>query len=531
MKRLKKYITVLAAIATVCACTGKFEEYNTNSEGVYEEDFLADDNLVSRYFPGLQRSIYFNNDYGERLDWTFQLYQNLNADMFSGMMSSPTPFGSSSNLTYSMVDGWNSYAWNTSNDYIMANIKKVEDLIDKYAERDMNIYRAWVQIIKVACMHRVADLYGPIIYSQYGRSDFAAPYDDLRSVYYQFFEELEAGIEGLTLYEENNQGNRKFRNVDLIYNGNMIFWIKYANTLRLRLAMTIVKAEPEKARLEAEKSVHHKWGVITENFENARVGSMTHPLATISGSWGDCVMSADMESILKGYADKRLERFFRPVAGNGALAGQYKGVRLGVDQEKDVYAVAASAVNVATSTTPVIASAAEAYFLRAEGALRGWNMNGTPQELYEQGIRTSFEQYGISDAEYFTSSNLPADFEDSVIPENSHKAVNLVSPAWTDDCSTDVKLQKIVTQKWLALFPDGAIAWTDYRRTGYPKLFPVVNNYSRGVVLSETGPRRIPYPSNELLDNTENYYDGLSKLGGPDNAATRLWWDTEKENF
>ncbi len=256
---------------------------------------------------------------------------------------------------------------------------------------------------------------------------------------------------------------------------------------------------------------------------------MANPVATIS-NWGDCAMSADMESILKGYEDPRLEKYFLP-ATNPKIKGEYKGIRLGTGVDREIYANS-SALNVTVSTPPVLLSPAEVYFLRAEGALRGWDMKGTAKELYEKGVTASFDQYGISGAStYLTSTALPAKYEDKIVPANSHDAVNLVTPAWVESDNNEVKLQKIMTQKWIAMFPDGSPAWTDYRRTGYPKLFPVVKNNSQGIVSTELGPRRLPFPSSEAVDNATNYADGVSKLGGADNAGTRLWWDVNKANF
>ncbi len=529
MKKIFKYICLLVLPVTITlmpSCTDGFEDMNKSGQGIYDDDMLPDDNLVGAYFPGFQASVYFNYNYGAGTDWTFQLYQNLNSDMFSGYMSSPS-FGVSSNLTYAMNDGWNSYAWTTSNGYTMANFMKMERKAKTY--ENLDVYTKWGKILKVAAMHRVADLYGPIIYSDYGKSDLGAAYDDVKTLYTQFFADLDEGIAGLEAYETANPENARFVRVDNIYGASMIQWVKFANSLRLKLAMNIVKADPAKAKEEAEKAINHKWGVLEAPSDIAKVSNMANPVATIS-NWGDCAMSADMESILKGYEDPRLEKYFLP-ATNPKIKGEYKGIRLGTGVDREIYANS-SALNVTVSTPPVLLSPAEVYFLRAEGALRGWDMKGTAKELYEKGVTASFDQYGISGAStYLTSTALPAKYEDKIVPANSHDAVNLVTPAWVESDNNEVKLQKIMTQKWIAMFPDGSPAWTDYRRTGYPKLFPVVKNNSQGIVSTELGPRRLPFPSSEAVDNATNYADGVSKLGGADNAGTRLWWDVNKANF
>ena len=87
----------------------------------------------------------------------------------------------------------------------------------------------------------------------------------------------------------------------------------------------------------------------------------------------------------------------------------------------------------------------------------------------------------------------------------------------------DTNLERIITQKWLANFPLGQEAWTEYRRTGYPKLMPVVVNNSGGVVSTERGARRLYYPQEERINNLTNYNAALTLLGGPDNMATDVW--------
>ena len=85
-------------------------------------------------------------------------------------------------------------------------------------------------------------------------------------------------------------------------------------------------------------------------------------------------------------------------------------------------------------------------------------------------------------------------------------------------------MERIITQKWLANFPLGQEAWAEYRRTGYPKLMPVVVNNSGGTVNTERGARRLAYPQEEHLNNLTNYNDAVQMLGGADNMGTDVWW-------
>lgn len=89
--------------------------------------------------------------------------------------------------------------------------------------------------------------------------------------------------------------------------------------------------------------------------------------------------------------------------------------------------------------------------------------------------------------------------------------------------SNEVKLQKIITQKWIAGFPEGQEAWSEFRRTGYSKLFRITNNKSGGIVSTALGVRRLGFSINEVANNPKGVQSGISKLGGPDNGGTRLW--------
>jgi hypothetical protein len=94
-----------------------------------------------------------------------------------------------------------------------------------------------------------------------------------------------------------------------------------------------------------------------------------------------------------------------------------------------------------------------------------------------------------------------------------------------------VKLQKIITQKWIAGFPEGQEAWSEYRRTGYPKLLPVLKNTSGGKIDSDLGVRRVNFVQAEKDGNAGGVATGVTKLGGTDNGGTRIWWDVIGGNF
>jgi len=247
-------------------------------------------------------------------------------------------------------------------------------------------------------------------------------------------------------------------------------------------------------------------------------------------------MSAAMESVLKGFDDPRTSTYFTPAA-NGDSDGDgnpYEGMRNG--QSKADKGNASLDFNGSNSDmgsqwrpdalsegTPIrVMRAAEAYFLRAEGALEGWSMGSSAQELYESGINMSLLEYGVPNAAYINSLNTPAPVGDV----HNTPALSDIPVKFDTGGSNERKLEQIITQKWLALYPDSWEAWTDVRRTGYPKLYARLNSDNPNVP-TDMVMRRVTFVTAEYDNNTEavNAAVGLPEMSGGDKGSTKLWWD------
>jgi hypothetical protein len=174
------------------------------------------------------------------------------------------------------------------------------------------------------------------------------------------------------------------------------------------------------------------------------------------------------------------------------------------------------------------------WFLKAEAALRGWAGAGNVQTDYETGIQTSMQQYGVasSAAAYIVDNvDTPIAYVDYLNSANNDTALGKITIQWDPAASQETMLERIITQKWLAMFPEGQEAWTEFRRTGYPRLFPVVVNSSGGTINTQIQVRRLAYPESEATLNPAAEAAGIQLLGGPDNGGTRLWWDVNTGNF
>lgn len=530
MKNILKGLAVAVCFSTMLnSCTGKFMDYNTNKHEATDEQLEMDNISTGALVSQLQRSVIFFAD-GTYLDSDYQIMYNLLADSYAGYFApTGTWEGGKHTGSYFMTESWRRALF--ANKYVYAMQAAVT--LEKTAqEQNLLHVSAMGKILKVASMHQVADYYGPIPYSESGQS-LTPSYDALDKVYAQFFEELDSAIETLNSYK--NTSSTIFAKYDYVYGGDVVKWIRFANSLRLRLAMRVVYAAPELAQLEAEKSLNDVTGVMTAANESATIQKSAinyiHPVNEINVAFqdGDTQMGASMDVYLNGYSDPRRAIYFKPAAD-----GAFHGVRNGVKTSNWTnYRNAAGKVSAPNALNYSITwlNASEVYFLRAEGALRGWAMGGTAQELYEKGIRTSFEETGATGADTYiaNSTAVPAAFTDNV-SNASMAALSTVTIAWDEAADFETKLEKIMTQKWLAIFPNSCEAWAEYRRTGYPQLLPVVNNDSAGAVSSDLQIRRVTYPHDEYSNNPAGVASGVAKLGGLDNVGTKLWWDQKPRN-
>ena len=391
---------------------------------------------------------------------------------------------------------------------------------------------AIAMIIKVAAMSRVTDTYGPIPYTQIGVDGrVTVPYDSQETVYNAFFDELDEAIATLS----ENSSSALVPTADYVYSGNVQQWIKFANSLKLRLAMRISYANPAKAREMAESAVNQEFGVIESNEDNAAwhyFGSITNPLFTAINYNGDeSRPSAEIVCYMNGYNDNRRASYF--VNEDGAFDPDvYVGLRRSIDRtdEARAYFPSYSAINVSANDAIQWMNAAEVAFLRAEGvAVFGFNLGGTAKDFYEQGIRLSFAQWGASGEDDYIEDDrsVPQTYTDPAGLNSYASTISDITIKWDESASTEEKQERIITQKWIANWMLGSEAWADYRRTGYPRLIPApaAGNKSGGVVDSNRGARRMPYPSEENANNYENVqYARDHYLNGPDNMATDVWW-------
>lgn len=497
-------------------CTDSFEDFNTNSKAPtieqMEGDFAYTATLIGNMIPVVclgQENAYQMNDQMIGCE-----YGRMTAA--SNMWGTDGMFG-----TYNPRLGWQGYLFNDlMPNYMYTPFFKIRD-----ASESKGLVYHLANVLRIFGTVRVSDCYGPTPFSMVGGGNsFQVEYDNMPDLYNAMFEELDNAISGLKEAAGAN-GEQIFGNNDPIYGGNVAKWTKFANTLKLRMALRIVNANPALAKQKAEEAVADVAAGLIQT--PAEAGWSTYipggnALHKVTVLWNEGAVSADITSYMNGYNDPRLPLYVKATPN-----GSYTGVRNGV------YRYGAQSGNnfnnysktIYESSSPLLAIAAsESWFLRAEGALRGWNMGGSAKELYEQGVTVSMDERGAAIGNYLSSTATPADYVALDNASYNITAQSTVTPSYDEAASFETNLERIIVQKWLGNYPNGWESWADKRRTGYPKWFPVVNNLSTDGVNSTDGMQRIPFPQSEFNTNETNVKAAIQMLGGPDNSATKLWW-------
>lgn len=529
MKRLnilfntRMYMVLICTSTLIASCTKKYDEININRNTIAT---VGASELPFLFAKAEQQSV--------PSIWSYQIAQNLFADQYAQYFAcTATYFPSDRNVI--RMD-WVGAAFNPIYTDVVPQLQSIFAAADPASPE-----YALANIVWVLAFHKVTDYWGPIPYSQAGVPGNSVPYDAQDVIYDDFFKRLDAAVATL----KTNTSAIPYGTFDIIYAGDVNKWIKFANTLRLRLALRISKVDPARAKTEAEAA--YASGVLTAAADGALIkksltGSDNNGLSIMS-DWNEFRMSASMESVLTGYQDPRLSEYWLPdgaTKANPAGNGKYDGLRNGLTSTQLTESINGATANAKVGkrwsspdfggnanyleTPQNIMCAAEAWFLRAEGALLGWNMGGTAKELYEGGITASMNQWGITDAAaitaYINSTNVP------IAPNDF-----LNSPAVSDapvKFAADLATQKeqVGIQKWLALFPDGYEAWADYRRSRAFVLYPVANSDNPDITNTTTQwIRRIPFLLSETQNNKAAVEAAVPLLGGPDKVTTPLWWD------
>lgn len=437
-----------------------------------------------------------------------------------------------------------------------------------------------------------ADLFGPMPYEEFKALRDKSPfkYNDVRTIYYGVKKNLDDAVACLKYYKDNRSEAYKQELANVMYSyltivndpysktwEDMEPWIRFANSLKLRMAIHMSGIEPETAKTWAEEAVRD--GVITDVDNEVAIypvfSGKDHPLVEITG-WSDAVMGASFLNLLENLDHPYMKYLFtknsvglakspQAVEGSSCPAttpanSVYVGMRDGVAPGEGQaaannpycgYSMLDKAYLAQTQAPLFLMKCSEVYFLLAEGALRGWNMGGTAKQFYEQGIRNaSLESRSFTGNKY---NELVDDYLNVEAPKGiayvdpqgltpDMPSVTKIGVKWNEGDSPEVKLEKIITQKYIASFPYSYESWVDLRRVGYPKLFPIlgvadsdgtIGAGKPNVQTKENIMRRIPWASDDPQTKEDIANTGLPALGegATDTQGQHLWWDNGASNF
>lgn len=511
----KQILLFVLATLVLSSCIGEYKEINRDPNEVTDEQLQVMNYKTGTNILTLQSLVVPVEEH------LYQFVESLAAGPFAGYLGATPDAWLTKFETFNPSTDWNKAPF----------VDVISDTYPPYRAimngTDDEVTRALADVLRISIMHKVTDCYGPIPYSKVmenAKESLEVGYDTQEEVYNEMFEELDKAI--AVFKEYSSLDTDAFSKYDAVYYGDISKWYLYANSLKLRMAVRLSYVCPALAQSKAEEAVAA--GVITSNSEGAYYHAAENRMALIYNDWGDHRVAADFVSYLNGYSDPRREMMILPNS-----KGNYVGIRIGVQPRSKSAAMSGNSnMKISTDTPYLWMNAAEVSFLMAEGALRGWNMGDSAKNLYEKGIRLSFEEKGASgvDAYIADASSTPA----RVLGATQYQSS--ITIAWKEG-NFEQNLERIIVQKWIAIFPLGMEGWAEHRRTGYPRLLPVTENLSGGTVDSKYGARRLSYPSEEYSENRENVEAAITALnaasiqGDGDTMGTRVWWDCKTYNY
>jgi len=350
------------------------------------------------------------------------------------------------------------------------------------------------EIIEVYVWQRLVDIFGNIPYSEALDIDATLnpSYEDAFTIYKDLFSRLDAAMNAL------DQTGGSFGGADVVYHGDVSAWYAFANSLKVRMAVTIADAD---AAYASARFTEANDKAFTSNADNAEVHYDAAPLAStnplyqslVASGRNDYVAANTIVDYMNELNDPRRAVYF----DNYGSLEEYIGGEYGYTSA--FYSYSHVGVSMHQPTFPgTLLSYVELEWYRAEAASRGWG--GDAKTHYDNAIRASFDWWGVAGVDDYLAKP-EVDFAQASVSEGS-------------------EMNAIAKQAYLGLYERGFEAWTTLRRLDYPEM-----NIPEGAITTDgLTPRRFTYPVNEQTLNEDNYYQAAEAVGG-DKMETKLFWD------
>ncbi|QNF33685.1 SusD/RagB family nutrient-binding outer membrane lipoprotein [Adhaeribacter swui] len=387
----------------------------------------------------------------------------------------------------------NRFFWDPLYRDVLSDLNEGKKLVTADAVLDPKVKAnqlAAIEVLEVYAWSVLVNTFGDIPYTEALNADNVLPkFDDDAAIFADLTTRLDKAI---GMFDASASG---LGTGDLYYNGNVANWLKFANSLKLRLGMTLADVDAAKAKTMVEAAAPN---VITSNAENAKITYLSalpnrNQLyeSLVQSGRSDFVGASTLIDPMLATNDPRLPIYFKPVAGSS----NFKGGTAGTPNSATNNSTPGAALE--NPTLPgMLLTYSEVEFLLAEAVERGFAVAGTAEAHYNAAVTASITEWGGSAADAATYL------------EKSAVAYNTAAGDWK---------QKIGTQKWIALYSQPTQAWTEWRRLDAPNLV------KPAAAISEI-PLRLPYPTTEANLNTTNYAAAASAMGG-DVVTSRIFWD------
>ena len=489
MKKILLTFFALSLVLSSCEFDKGFEELNVNPAKASQID-------VANKFA----SVILQTSGGRYENWRASLiYQSVMIQHFSSTA------GYWSGDRYFRNDGYATSLWDR---YYPSAVKEIEDIKAQLtSEGNSGSEMGMTRILRVFIYSRLTDLHGDIPYSEAGQgytNGILKPkYDAQQDIYMDMLKELEAAVAQLGSSTTMGAG-------DIMFQGNMAKWKAWGNSMMLRLAMRLTKADSATAKAWAEKAVAA--GTMTSNDHIAMVQHTDGPAGINKNGHGEVWQADGNARMSKTFMDwmsddPRLTVLAQRTSDGSTAVADLIGMPNGSDgnsiPDNSIYASLNDDLK-GVDVPMVFHSYAEVRLLKAEMAFRGWSVPGDAKTHYEAGVKAAMQMLGtiypkttaISDAQVATYL--------AAKPYDAARGWEMISE-----------------QYWAATLLNEYESFNNWRRTGYPTLTPV--NYD-GNVTGGTIPRRLIYPVSEQNTNGDNYSAAVARQGA-DNFTTRIWWD------
>ena len=392
-------------------------------------------------------------------------------------------------ITREINENW----WSTMYKDVLNDLKESARIISEDESLSAGVKAnqlAMVEIMQVYTYDILVKTFGDIPYTEALDNNNLFPvYDDAQTVYNDLLLRLDGAIANLSTASAGFSATE-----DIIYQGNVSNWAALANSLKLRMAMTLADVDPNTARTAFEEA---NTSAITSTDQNAFIQYYDSPPNNnplydqlVLAGRTDYIAAKDLMDVLLELNDPRLPAFFG-LNDDGEYAGGVVGQASNyADNSKPSSRVAAP------DAPNMLIDLVEIEFLRAEAVARGYTLDGTAEDHYNNAVENSILYWGGT-------------------PEEAQTFLNQPKVAYST-ATGDYK-QKIGLQKWLGLYNRPFEAWTEMRRLDYPDL-PLAANAISGY------PNRFRYPGNEQQLNNANYKEASANIGG-DETENKLFWD------